>query len=128
MFVQNCILIEDEPLAIGHIIKCIKGKNQILLDSVCTDMEVFFASISAIRVPDIIILDYSIPGPQNIKAILSFLPKDCSIIVTSVIPITAFPEVEKNLSQFNYYELYKPFSNDRFNNCIDRILSYKSTK
>lgn len=126
--VQNCILIEDEPLAIRQIIKCIKEKDQIVLDSVCKDMDAFFASISAIRLPDIIIIDFSISGLDNINAILTSLPKNCFIVITSVIPIIAFPKFHKQLSQFKYYELCKPFSNDRFNNCIDRIISQKSVK
>ncbi|WP_336838220.1 hypothetical protein [Sphingobacterium siyangense] len=128
MVVHNCILIDDEPLAIGQIIKCLRRKDQIVLHSVFTDMDAFFASISSIKQPDIVIFDFLIQGGYNINAILSLLPKKCSIVITSVMPVVAYPEIKKQLAQFSYYELYKPFSNEKFSLCLNKVLSNLLTK
>lgn len=123
MILCSCILIEDEPLAITQIISCINRQKGIILVAVYNDMDAFFASISDKNMPDILILDYLIPSQTNIYDILTILPKTCSIALTSVIPIAAYPEFRKKMGEYNYYELCKPFSNEKFNDYLNKVIS-----
>ncbi|MDR0262201.1 MAG: hypothetical protein LBJ04_03155 [Sphingobacterium sp.] len=119
--VINCILIEDEPLAIRQISQYVNGNSGLKLECVITDMDEFYTSISDFQ-PRILFLDYCIPGALNIKKLLVQIPKNTIIVITSVLPLIVFPKIEDDLSKFKYVELNKPFSAETFNNCIDRII------
>ncbi|WON96654.1 MULTISPECIES: hypothetical protein [unclassified Sphingobacterium] len=118
---MNCILIEDEPLAIRQISQYVNNNSGLKLECVITDMDEFYTSISDFQ-PRILFLDYCIPGASNIPKVLVLIPKNTIIVITSVLPLIVFPKIEDHLLKFKYVELNKPFSAETFNNCINRII------
>jgi len=122
MTVKSCIVIEDEPLAIKQISQCIDKYNLLELKCIISDMDTFKGSISAFE-PDIIFLDFFIPGTRNFKDVFPLLPKKSYIIITSAIPLNAYPFLLKYLSIHKYIELNKPFSPAKFKQCIDTVIA-----
>ncbi len=122
MTVKSCIVIEDEPLAIKQITQCILKYGLLDLKCIISDMETFKDSISLFE-PDIIFLDYFIPGTFSFHDLFQLLPEKSYIVITSAIPLIAHPVLEKHFSVREYIELNKPFSTDKFEQCIDAVIA-----
>lgn len=122
MTAKSCIVIEDEPLAIKQITQCINKYNILDLKGIISDMDTFKVSISLIE-PDIIFLDYFIPGATTFNDIFPLLPKRSFIVITSAIPLDAYPLLQQHFSVRNYIELNKPYSTDKFDQCIDTVIA-----
>src|SRR5690606_5107695 len=71
-------------------------------------------------VPDIIFLDLIIPTGNAHGFHYGLLPKSSSVVVASAIPLSHYEEARL---LDNPYELPKPASIEKFNQCVDKVIS-----
>ena len=117
---MKAIIIDDEPLARSLIKEYLQPYKNIELVEECNDG---FEGVKAIQQhnPDIIFLDIQMPKINGFE-MLELIDNPPHVIFT-----TAFEEYAvKAFETYALDYLLKPFSRDRFDKCIQKLLQQKS--
>ena len=117
---MKAIIIDDEPLARSLVKEYLQAYKNIELVEECNDG---FEGVKAIQQhnPDIIFLDIQMPKINGFE-MLELIDNPPHVIFT-----TAFEEYAvKAFETYALDYLLKPFSKDRFNKCIQKLLQQKS--
>lgn len=117
---QGYILIKDDPFTIKQITEYLN--NNAELKYMLIDMDLLIRSISNLETV-IVFIDIFFLGRLQLENVLSHLPKKGIVIITSIIPLEAYPTIKKGLSKFKLYELNKPFSEENFIRCINKVIT-----
>jgi two-component system LytT family response regulator len=117
---MKAIIIDDEPLARSLVKEYLQAYKNIELVEECNDG---FEGVKAIQQhnPDIIFLDIQMPKINGFE-MLELIDNPPHVIFT-----TAFEEYAvKAFETYALDYLLKPFSKDRFDKCIQKLLQQKS--
>ena len=117
---MKAIIIDDEPLARSLVKEYLQAYKNIELVEECNDG---FEGVKAIQQhnPDIIFLDIQMPKINGFE-MLELIDNPQHVIFT-----TAFEEYAvKAFETYALDYLLKPFSKDRFDKCIQKLLQQKS--
>ncbi|MFC6100269.1 LytR/AlgR family response regulator transcription factor [Olivibacter domesticus] len=119
----TCAVVEDEPLAIQMLTGYIARRADLELISVMDNVCDFHDVIKKIA-PDLIFLDFQTPCfDGDIGKILISISTRSVIINISASPVSYFTNTLQKSLKRNVYELLKPFSFEKFNECIDFLLN-----
>ena len=117
---MKAIIIDDEPLARSLVKEYLQAYKNIELVEECNDG---FEGVKAIQQynPDVIFLDIQMPKINGFE-MLELIDNPPHVIFT-----TAFEEYAvKAFETYALDYLLKPFSKDRFDKCIQKLLQQKS--
>ncbi|WP_298301722.1 LytTR family transcriptional regulator DNA-binding domain-containing protein [Hydrotalea sp.] len=116
---MNCIIIDDEPLARSIIKEYLQHYSSIHLQAECGDG---FEAAKLIQQyqPDLLFLDIQMPKINGFE-LLELVETNAAIIFTTAFEEFAIKAFEQNA--FDY--LLKPFSRERFDKAIQKVLSQK---
>ena len=117
--VYSCLIVENEPFVIDLVKDLATSRDDLFILSVVTEMEQLARSVHE-TVPDIIFLDLVIPLGNCGDFHFGMLPQESSIVVISAIPLSHYKN--RHLLK-NPRELFKPVSLERFNDCIDDVIT-----
>lgn len=125
----TCLIIEDEQPATEMLMDYISQRRELKLLGIAAQLSEVENIIKNVA-PSIIFLDLIIPMGDNTKFNFEELPISSNIIITSALPITSYKGL---LPKGRLFELNKPISQEKFNQCIDKILNtnlekYKKTE
>lgn len=125
----TCLIIEDEQPATEMLMDYISQRRELKLLGIASQLSEVESMIKN-EAPSIIFLDLIIPMGDNTKFNFEELPISSNIIITSALPITSYKGL---LPKGRLFELNKPISQEKFNQCIDKILNtnlekYKKTE
>jgi len=118
----NCLIIDDEPLARDVLKRFVAATETLNLVGVCKDAQEAAALLEKHKNIDVLFLDINMPGVSGIHFLKSL------INAPDVIFTTAYPEhaVEGfELDAVDY--LLKPFSFERFQVAVAKVLARKGT-
>jgi response regulator of citrate/malate metabolism len=119
----TCAVVEDEPLAIQMLVGYIARRTDLELISVMDNVCDFDEVIKKIM-PDIIFLDFKTPCfDGDIGKILISISTASAIINISASPASHFTSTMPKSLNRDIHELLKPFSFEKFNECIDFLLN-----
>lgn len=117
-----CAIVEDEPLAVQMLKGYISKRSDLTLVATIDNVYDFHVIIKRIT-PDIIFLDFKTPGfDGDVDKILDQISPNSIVINTSASPLSRFRNKEEIENNNKVYELLKPFSLEKFNECIDFLL------
>jgi DNA-binding LytR/AlgR family response regulator len=112
---MNCLIIDDEPLAIDIIAAhCAHHSDIKVIDTCCMAMEAFQA-LHQYEI-DLIFLDINMPVISGLNFLKS-LKDPPAVILTTAYPDYALEGYELNVVDY----LLKPISLERFNMAIDKV-------
>lgn len=115
----ECILVENEHLAIGMMQDYINGNENLrLLGTAKTLAEL--KALTDKEKPEIIFLDLIIPSGGCEDFDFGKLPENATIVVVSGIPLSMY---DKRHLLNRPVELPKPVSHEEFNRCIESIIN-----
>lgn len=121
----KAFVIDDEHLARKRVARLLESFDQVNVVASCPDGKSALAAIEQ-QSPDVIFLDIEMPGMSGLEVIQHLPKKHRPIIVF----ITAYNQYA--IQAFNFFALdylLKPFTAERFNQTIERVLeSYYKDK
>ncbi|MGE5419156.1 MAG: LytR/AlgR family response regulator transcription factor [Chloroflexota bacterium] len=118
----NCIIVDDEPLAI-EVIKTHAGNTGILqIVAECSNASEAFQALKTNKV-DLMFLDIQMPGMKGTDLLRS-LAEPPRVILTTAYRDYAFEGYELNIVDY----LLKPVSYDRFVKAVDKFINLESRK
>lgn len=120
MQTYDCIIIEDEPIAIDIITDYIKQVPFLKVRNICTNALYALRVIEKEKI-DLIFLDIHLPGIKGIDFIKE-LKSPPAIIITSAYHEYALPGYEYNVVDY----LLKPFNNERFLKAVSKFKEMKT--
>ena len=111
---KKAIIIDDEPLARSIVIEFLQPHSEVQVVAECYNG---FEGVKAItqHQPDLIFLDIQMPKINGFE-MLELLPVRPSVIFTTAFDEYAIKAFESNAIDY----LLKPFSQERFNNAMDK--------
>lgn len=116
----QCVLVEDEPLAVRQMLGYIAKREDLSLISVARDFQDFQELMNRFS-PQIIFLDIRIPGSNgDIVKLFREVDSETVLVIVSAIPLIT---ISKGLDIPNLYELPKPVSLRKFNLCVNEVVS-----
>lgn len=119
----TCAIVENEPLAIQMLAGYIARRADLELISVMDNVCDFHDMMKKIA-PDLLFLDFRTPCfDGDIGKILISISTTSIIINTSALPVSYFTNTMPKSLNRTIYELLKPFSFEKFNECIDFLLN-----
>lgn len=113
----DCVVVEDEPLAIEMMVDYIAKRENLRLVAVVSELADLREILKTSK-PSIIFLDLIVPLGVLDGFHYGKIPSDISIVVVSAIPLSHYG---KTLPRSVKYELPKPVSFERFNQCVDKV-------
>ena len=118
----NCLVVDDEPLAIGLLEKHIAQFSRLKLIESCWNAVQAFEVLQREKI-DLIFLDIQMPGMTGVEFIKS-LKNPPSIIFTTAYREYAVESYELDVVDY----LLKPITMDRFMKAINKYLSNRGTE
>lgn len=119
----TCVLVEDEPLAYQMISGYIAQRKELQLIAKIDNLKDFYSKIRA-TAPSIVFLDFRILGfDGDITRMLGRIPKRSIVVSISACPLSHFQNMYGIKVTGKIYELLKPFSFEKFNRCINDLIS-----
>lgn len=117
---MNCIIIDDEPLARSIIKEYLQHYPSILLQVECSDG---FEAAKLIQQyqPDLLFLDIQMPKITGFE-LLELVETNAAIIFTTAFEEYAIKAFEQNAIDY----LLKPFSRERFDKAMQKVLNQKA--
>lgn len=112
---MNCLIIDDEPLAIDVIAAHCAQHNDIKVLSTCSMAMEAFQALHQYEI-DLIFLDINMPVISGLSFLKS-LKDPPAVILTTAYPDYALEGYELNVVDY----LLKPISLERFNTAIDKV-------
>lgn len=118
---MKAIIIDDEPLARSLVKEYLHAYNNIELVEECNDG---FEGVKAIHQhnPDIIFLDIQMPKINGFE-MLELIDNPPHVVFTTAFEEYAVKAFETHALDY----LLKPFSKDRFDRCIQKLLQQKAS-
>jgi two-component system LytT family response regulator len=117
----NCIVVEDEPLALERTVNYIKKIPALHLSaSFYNAMDAF--SFLQVNTPGIIFLDINLGEISGMQLLESMLIKS-NVIITTAYPDFALKGYDLNVTDY----LLKPFSFERFLQAVDKVQQAAAT-
>ncbi|MEM7296836.1 MAG: LytTR family DNA-binding domain-containing protein [Bacteroidota bacterium] len=116
----KCLIVDDEPLAVGVIKGYVEQVPQLQLVDTCSDAMSAFELLNEQSI-DLIFLDIEMPGIDGISFIKS-LTNPPPVILTTAFREYAFESYEIEVVDY----LLKPISFDRFFKAINKHMKSKS--
>ena len=113
----NCLIVDDEPLAIGVVKDYINQVPQLNLVDTCADAMQAFQKLSNESI-DLVFLDIEMPGMNGIEFIKS-LSNPPSVILTTAYREYAMESYEIEVVDY----LLKPISFNRFFKAVNKYLN-----
>ena len=119
---MKAVIIDDEPLARSMVKEYLNSFSQIEITAECSDG---FEGVKAINQhqPDVIFLDIQMPKINGFE-MLELVEKPPAIIFTTAFDEYAMKAFEAHAIDY----LLKPFSQERFNKAIEKLLSQSSVQ
>ncbi len=116
------LIIDDEPLAASIVQEYLKAFPEVEVMEICQDG---FQGLKAIQLhqPDLIFLDVQMPKITGFE-MLELLDEPPSVIFTTAFDHYALKAFDSMAIDY----LLKPFSQDRFNQAIERFLNQSSVE
>lgn len=118
----NCIIVDDEPLAIEVIKNHIGNMGIFHIAAECSNASEAFQALKSLKV-DLMFLDIQMPGMKG-NDFLRNLVEPPRVILTTAFRDYAYEGYELNVVDY----LLKPISFDRFVKAIDKYLNLESKK
>ena len=118
MYPIKALIIDDEPLACKRIQKLLSKNDSIAICDICYDGVQALDSIAE-HDPDVLFLDIEMPNLTGVELIKGLPEKDRPLIVF----VTAYNSYA--IEAFNFFALdylLKPFTEERFNRTVARII------
>ena len=112
---KNCLIVDDEPLALGIIESYVNGNEQLCLVKKCNTAFEAFEVLHHVKI-DLLFLDIKMPGLNGIDFIKS-LKNPPAVIFTTAFSEYAVASYE--LEAVDY--LLKPITLERFNKSLDKF-------
>lgn len=118
----SCVIIDDEPLARSLVVEYLQAYPQIEVKQECSDG---FEGVKAIAThqPDLIFLDVQMPKINGFE-MLELLENPPAVIFTTAFDAYAMKAFEAHALDY----LLKPFSKDRFEKAIEKMMSLLASK
>ncbi len=119
----KCIIVDDDEISCLHVSSLVATKPQLQLIDEFPNSSDAINSI-AVNPPDLLFLDIGMPDISGVE-----LLKRIEDAVPMVVFITSLPEYALEafeLSAFDY--ILKPFTEERFDQCIKRVEEYWEMK
>jgi DNA-binding LytR/AlgR family response regulator len=113
----NCIITDDEPIALEILENYILQVPGLHLAGKCKDAMETFAFMRSVKT-DVLFIDIQMPGLNGIDYIRS-LRNPPAIVLTTAFPEFAIDGYELDVADY----LLKPFGFERFLKAIDKIIS-----
>ncbi|WP_104381593.1 hypothetical protein [Sphingobacterium sp. HMA12] len=115
----NCLIIEDEPLAIKKIVEYIRMFPDLSLTGTIEDIEDPASFAPDLQATDILFLDLVVSGGiiETLEELIVEIP---FLIITSAICKRDYPTFVKERS---HYALQKPISPEMFRKCIAEVFN-----
>lgn len=116
MTTYSCVIIDDEPLARSLVVEYLQSFPNIIVKQECSDG---FEGVKAIAThqPDFIFLDVQMPKINGFE-MLELLENPPSVIFTTAFDAYAMKAFESHAIDY----LLKPFSKDRFEKAIEKLM------
>jgi len=115
---MNCIIIDDEPLARSIIKEYLQHYPSIHLQAECGDGFEAAKQIQQYQ-PDLLFLDIQMPKITGFE-LLELVETNAAIIFTTAFEEYAIKAFEQNAIDY----LLKPFSRERFDKAIQKVLNH----
>jgi DNA-binding LytR/AlgR family response regulator len=114
---MNCVILDDEPLAVELLSKYVQDNEALSLSLATTNA---FEAIQFIQhnEVDIIFLDVQMPELSGIQ-VLKIIGNKCKIIFTTAYTDYAMDGYEYNITDY----LLKPITHERFLKAVDKALN-----
>jgi DNA-binding LytR/AlgR family response regulator len=113
----GCIVVDDEPLALGLLAEYIQKVSFLTLLGTYSDPVMALKTVQQQKV-NCIFLDIQMPALNGLQ-LASMLPPDCKVIFTTAYPNYAIQGFELNAADY----LLKPVSFERFFKAVSRVLN-----
>ncbi|WP_379084674.1 LytR/AlgR family response regulator transcription factor [Pedobacter sp. UC225_65] len=118
---KNCLIVDDEPLALDIIESYVNGNEQLCLIKKCNTAFEAFEVLHHVKI-DLLFLDIKMPGLNGIDFIKS-LKNPPAVIFTTAFSEYAVASYE--LEAIDY--LLKPITLERFNKSLDKFFKSQPT-
>ncbi len=118
---KNCLIVDDEPLALDIIESYVNGNEQLCLIKKCNTAFEAFEVLHHVKI-DLLFLDVKMPGLNGIDFIKS-LKNPPAVIFTTAFSEYAVASYE--LEAIDY--LLKPITLERFNKSLDKFFKSQPT-
>lgn len=112
---KNCLIVDDEPLALDIIESYINGHEQLCLIKKCNTAFDAFEVLHHVKI-DLIFLDIKMPGLNGIDFIKSLKNPPAVIFTTA---FSEYAATSYELEAIDY--LLKPITLERFNKSLDKF-------
>ena len=118
----NCIVVEDEPLALERTVSYIKKLPALHLSATFDNALDAFSFLQT-NIPNIIFLDINLGELSGIQLLESIRIKS-NVIITTAYPDFALKGYDLNVTDY----LLKPFSFERFLQAVDKVQQLVTAK